>query len=503
MPRFRWAYCQLQELKKLKSTKRKYIEDALRTLPATLDETYERMLSGIEKRYFAEAFTLLRWLSYARSPPTLRELAEAAIVDPEAEVPIDTDNRGRPEDTLDILSALVVIIPRNADDCQSNKLSDVDDPDDDDLPANLSFSDRSAEASTQVRLAHFSVKEYLESKRILDSSARHYHLDSVDGHRFIARSCVAYLMFWSNDPCKSSTEQDLEAYPLLDYSASTWYHHFRLQNAKDIKREVALLCSNDMKRDWLLVHDPEDTTSRPFTRRRAPGSGIYYASVLGLEAVMQALLDADAEVDIQESMYCSALYAAARHGHCKIVGQLLEHGAEPNAPGGNDVYGDPLLAAVSSGHGDVANLLLATGASIGTKDEIYKHALLHAASRAGLPDIVKLLLKEHVIFDPNGSDFGVQLEAALKGGNSEIIDLLLDAGTNLSKRELVFGDVWPALECIPVSCLGFVSNFLCSFRVLTRCSHRRVGSYRSSKCFASITQMAISFQSCALIVSIV
>lgn len=76
--RFRWAYCQLQELKKLKSTKPKYIRAALSTIPATLDATYERMLIGIGELYQEEALVLLRWSAYAQSPLSLHELAEAA-----------------------------------------------------------------------------------------------------------------------------------------------------------------------------------------------------------------------------------------------------------------------------------------------------------------------------------------------------------------------------------------------------------------------------------------
>ena len=75
--RFRWAYCQVQELKKLKSTKPKYIKDVLRTLPKTLDETYERILCAIEERYRPEALALLRWITYSTTPLTLGELAEA------------------------------------------------------------------------------------------------------------------------------------------------------------------------------------------------------------------------------------------------------------------------------------------------------------------------------------------------------------------------------------------------------------------------------------------
>ena len=50
-------------------------------LPATLDETYERMLTGIDEIFRDEALTLLRWLAYAQTPPTLMELAEASIID--------------------------------------------------------------------------------------------------------------------------------------------------------------------------------------------------------------------------------------------------------------------------------------------------------------------------------------------------------------------------------------------------------------------------------------
>jgi hypothetical protein len=107
--RFRWAYCQLQALKKLKSTSPKYVKKALDDLPATLDDTYTRVLLDIEEMYHDHALTLLRWLAYARSPPTLSELVDAAVTDPIHESCIDADNRGDLEDTLNILSELVTV----------------------------------------------------------------------------------------------------------------------------------------------------------------------------------------------------------------------------------------------------------------------------------------------------------------------------------------------------------------------------------------------------------
>lgn len=66
--------------------------------------------------YRKEALTLLRWLAYAQSPPSLGELAEAAIIDPEGEGIVDIANRGPLEDTLEILCGLVVVQRAGDDD---------------------------------------------------------------------------------------------------------------------------------------------------------------------------------------------------------------------------------------------------------------------------------------------------------------------------------------------------------------------------------------------------
>ena len=75
----------MQELKNLDSYKPKYVKQVLQSLPPTLDDTYTRMLTKIKTMYHQEALTLLRWLAYARSPPTLGELVDAAIIDPAEE----------------------------------------------------------------------------------------------------------------------------------------------------------------------------------------------------------------------------------------------------------------------------------------------------------------------------------------------------------------------------------------------------------------------------------
>nr|POE79016.1 vegetative incompatibility protein het-e-1 [Quercus suber] len=111
---FRWAYCQLQELKRLPDTRLSYIRKALYNLPATLDETYARIITGIGEAYRSDALTLLRWLAYARSPPTLGQLAETVIIDIEADR-VNIDDRGSLEGTLNILSGLVTVVTSESD----------------------------------------------------------------------------------------------------------------------------------------------------------------------------------------------------------------------------------------------------------------------------------------------------------------------------------------------------------------------------------------------------
>ena len=57
---FRWADCQLQEVKQCKTLKKLRI--ALGSLPSTLEETYARILDSIDPSYSSEARQMLVWL---------------------------------------------------------------------------------------------------------------------------------------------------------------------------------------------------------------------------------------------------------------------------------------------------------------------------------------------------------------------------------------------------------------------------------------------------------
>ena len=310
------------------------MKEALFNLPETLDETYERMLTKIEKRSRNDALVLLRWIAYARSPPRLGELAEARIIEPDGDGSVDMDDRGGLEDSLDILSELVTVegADDNLDETRSSGLGDSDSAA---IHKDVTHRIQQVNEDTRVRFAHFSVKEYLESERILDTDANMFYLQSDKEHRFLAQSCLTYLLHYTCSEEKKSDKRDLTAFPLLKYAAQSWFYHCSLQQFGNVDREVSLLASEKSMTDWLLVHQPDWIWSNVFGPEfridEVPGSGLYYASFLGLEAVVERILIQKPDVNAQGGQYGNALWAASQEGHQRIVEMLIEAGADIDA----------------------------------------------------------------------------------------------------------------------------------------------------------------------------
>src|SRR5580704_17268084 len=104
--RFRWVVCQLDVLRNC--IKLDKLRKALRSLPKTLDETYDRILSNIEEEYKEEAFRVPQWLVFSARPVTVEEVVEVLATDldtafdPQQRLPV-------PRDILTICSSLVTI----------------------------------------------------------------------------------------------------------------------------------------------------------------------------------------------------------------------------------------------------------------------------------------------------------------------------------------------------------------------------------------------------------
>lgn len=452
--RFRWAYCQTQVLKELEFTKLQDIKQVLAELPVTLDETYERILCAINERYRPLALKLLRWITYSKTPLSLKELAEAAIIDPCGEGTVDIDKRRDFKSYINILSGLLSFsnVPTQSD------TADVESP------------NPKINPESKVRLAHFSVKEYLESQRILDGKATDFHLDAAREHRFLAQSCLTYLMHCSNDTTKLSTREDQRAYSLpyylantwlstwedqrayslLYYSANTWYYHSSLQSDGNVGREVRLLTNTAFISSWLLHDDsqvglPELDVSRAFALDDSrPAPAIYFASRTGLRKLAEVLLARGADVNALGGRYGNPLQAASFEGYKDMVELLLARGADVNASGGH--HGSALQAASYGGYTDIVELLLATGADVNASGGEYGSALQSACLTRN-KDIIELLLVRGAEVNASGGFYGNALQAAAFNGSIEVVERLLAAGADVNAQGGRYSSALQAAAC--------------------------------------------------------
>ncbi|KAA6415797.1 MAG: hypothetical protein FRX48_00515 [Lasallia pustulata] len=214
---FRWAVCQLDALQNCHRLP--ILRKALESLPETLDETYARILRNISEEDSHDAIKILQWLTYSSRPLRIEELAEIVAVNINGSPWFDHTARfPDQEDVLAICSSLVAV---------EDVSIEEDDSEDDKYLLQRQYGSTLVNPIQVVRLAHFSVKEYLVSKRIRDQAAAtaRYAIQEIQANQSIAAACLAYLLQFNQHG--SLTSQTLEDFPLARYAAEYWLQHTR------------------------------------------------------------------------------------------------------------------------------------------------------------------------------------------------------------------------------------------------------------------------------------
>ena len=166
--RFRWVFCLLEILRQ---TFPPSVRSVLEELPESLDETYERVLKGINKANQRIAHRLLQCIVVAVHPLRIEELAEVLAVDFDLEGSpmLNPDWRWADQEkaVMSACSSLVAI---------------TDDGD-----------------SRIIHFSHFSVKEYLMSNHLMESSRELscYHIQLETAHTILAQ---AASLSWGSPP---------------------------------------------------------------------------------------------------------------------------------------------------------------------------------------------------------------------------------------------------------------------------------------------------------------
>ncbi|KAM6957122.1 caskin-2 [Aplochiton taeniatus] len=200
-------------------------------------------------------------------------------------------------------------------------------------------------------------------------------------------------------------------------------------------------------------------------------SALHHACLTGTTALLEALLEAQATVDVKDSngmrpLHYAAwqgkaesvllllrsgasvngvsqdghipLHLAAQYGHYEVSEMLLQHQSNPCLV--NKAKKTPLDLACEFGRGKVAQLLLSSNMVVSLLEGDRKEPTdsgfttpLHLAARNGHKDIIRLLLKAGIDIN-KATKAGTALHEASLYGKTEVVKLLLDAGVDVNLR---------------------------------------------------------------------
>ena len=143
----------------------------------------------------------------------------------------------------------------------------------------------------------------------------------------------------------------------------------------------------------------------------------------------QYLLDNGANIEAKSEYGYTPLFYAVMSGDSSLLLLLLDQGAQVDAKDreGRTALNFAADRVRSSGNGNMAKLLIASGADVNNQCTTYRTTPLISAAEKDRPDIVEALLA-HPSTDPNLGDVTGRrpLSLAAKGDHADIVEMLLE-----------------------------------------------------------------------------
>ncbi|CAH0050945.1 unnamed protein product [Clonostachys solani] len=416
---FRWVECQFRALSVCPQSQ-DLLEKLLQSLPRNLEDTYEAMLRSIPPHCADYAHQMLTLLCCAMRPLSVEELVDGMAIELGDSPSFNLKRR------LSGGSDAIQLI------CPGFTQFAVD------LESHL----------TTVRIAHFSVQEYLQSDQLSQSKdLSHFGVRKRHAEDQVTCICLTMLL----EPTLSISQQALDSffsprkanYPLASYAARYWPHHYSAshQGTSTSRQVLSLFMGNEFKR-WVKIWDIDNLNSGNSAYLDA--GRLYYASRLGLIDVCRELMRQedmahsyeDSNVNSTAGYYGTALQAASVQGHTEIVQLLLENGADVNIKAG--YFGTALQAASTQGNVEIARLLLSVDKYINNTTPYHGHAL-QAAAVEGHSEIISLFFLYGIDVDFVCGQYGTALQAASAEGDTCAVRMLLEHGADINKQSGYFG----------------------------------------------------------------
>lgn len=433
------------------------LEKCLRSLPEDLDTTYERILSGISEVWRNEAQQMLALLCFAARPLSVDEVIEARAVDIDLECYRVDKRYADVDDILRICPGLIEVSSPSLEgdgvliDKNPASLEEDSDEVEQRWHNRANESERCQDIATDkriIRIAHFSVQEYLVSDQIRSSHAAIFALSGPEQHFRLCKACLLY--FVNDDYLRQPRSSRLaQQYAWIRYAAARWVDHYRQADPELVRglsqRVIQLLSTSETLYRWVEFYCLRDESELPL----APAydvdidihpSPVYYAALLGLDDLLRIMLsNSAADIEVQGGRFGTALIAASWKGYRSAVQELLDQGADINMPASEeDDHFTALISASRMGREKIVELLLDRDADINMQAEGDNRTALIAASKKGEERIVNLLLDRGADIDMQvGGHHCTALIGATRMGQLKIVSLLLNRGAEI---DLLGGD---------------------------------------------------------------
>ena len=434
-----------------------------------MDETYERILLGIDEEKQEYAIRLFRCLAFSRRPLRVKELAEVIAVEFNAgRIPrlnVDLRPGDADEAVLSACSTLVAIIKPN-DNTLDNNIDRV------------------------VQFSHYSVKEFLTSERLARSmrgDLSQYHISPEPAHTVLAQSCISTLLQLDSD-----IEGVHRDFPLAEYGSQNWFHHAQCHGvAPQIQKGIERLFDPDRRHfsTWISTYDIDHTPSLERSTRTKV-SPLYYAALCGIGSLVEHLVVTRRQDPNQSrGSQGTPLHVAVVSGHTSIARLLLEHAADANA---RDRHGiTPLHKVVERGNFDIAQLLINHGADVnafiyrtgyqlhmvtpqserhnlmgpipsgiadGNARGKNKSTLLHDAAKCGNLKTAQWLIGHGADVNILDDQRDCPLHNALRSQEFDVVELLVKGGADVNVRNIHHSS--PLYEAVEIGSLDAVLSLL-------------------------------------------
>lgn len=164
-----------------------------------------------------------------------------------------------------------------------------------------------------AKLVHPALRDFPLARRDENDEAQFYRVWETNANHDLATSCLLTLI-----DCHLDREAS-QSNPFLNYSARYWHIHFkRSGTGGPLNLVIELLMSPISFTSWLAIYDPDGNPAEAGIKKEH-ASPLYYASLLGLDSVAEALLDRGARLDEKGGKHGGPFMAALSSGHENVM----------------------------------------------------------------------------------------------------------------------------------------------------------------------------------------